>query len=160
MKHKVLHILRDNARLTNEQVARRVGATEADVARVVSELEASKAIVAYKAIVNPDVIDETTVEAIIEVNAAPKRGRGFDEIARRIALFPEVQSVYLMSGGSDFLVFMEAPSIKEIAAFVTETLATLEDVQGTTTHFVLKKFKKDGVLLHEEVPAVRLAVTP
>jgi DNA-binding Lrp family transcriptional regulator len=160
MKHKVLHILRDNARLTNEQIAHRVGSTPQEVATIIAELEATKAIVGYKAIVNPDVIDETTVEAIIEVNVTPKRGHGFDEIARRIALFPEVQSVYLMSGGSDFLIFMEGPSIKEIAAFVTETLATLEDVQGTTTHFVLKKFKKDGVLLREEVPATRLAVSP
>jgi DNA-binding Lrp family transcriptional regulator len=160
MRQQVLELLRHNARLTDEQIARRVGAETCDVTAIIEELERSKTIVAYKAIVNPDVLDTQVVEALIEVTVAPKRGHGFDAIARRIGGFPEVRSLYLMSGGSDLLVFMEAPSIKEIASFVADKLATQEDVKSTTTHFVLKEYKKDGVMLAAEEPVQRLAVTP
>jgi DNA-binding Lrp family transcriptional regulator len=160
MKQRVLHVLRDNARLSNEQIARRVGATPQEVKDIIEELEESKAILAYKAVLNPDLLSEEKVEAIIEVKVTPKRGQGFDTIARRIGGFPEVKSVYLMSGGTDFLIFMEAPSIKQIAGFVTDKLATQGDVQSTTTHFVLKEYKKDGTVLIEEGPSCRLAVSP
>ncbi|MCX7019968.1 MAG: Lrp/AsnC family transcriptional regulator [bacterium] len=160
MKHKILHLLRDNARLSAAQIARRIGAPKSEVAAVIKELERSRTIVAYKAIINPELVDEQTVEAVIEVKVRPKRGTGFDDIARRIYNFPEVHSLYLISGGMDFLVFLEAKSMKDIAHFVTEKLATLEDVQSTGTHFALKKYKKDGVVLHEAESASRLAVTP
>ncbi|MGI8907321.1 MAG: Lrp/AsnC family transcriptional regulator [Candidatus Sumerlaeaceae bacterium] len=160
MNQKILHLLRENARLTNEQIARRVGLPVERVATAIEDLEEQKAIVAYKAIINPEFVSEEAVKAIIEVKVTPKRGHGFDEIARRIGGFPEVQSLYLMSGGTDFLVFMEARSIKDIARFVTEKLATQEDVQSTTSHFVLKHYKEEGVVLHDEGPTCRLAVTP
>lgn len=160
MNQKILQLLRENARLTNEQIARRVGLPVERVATAIEDLEEQKAIVAYKAIINPELLSDDTVEAIIEAKVTPKRGHGFDEIARRIGGFPEVQNLYLMSGGSDFLVFVEARNIKEIARFVTEKLATQEDVQETTTHFILKHYKKDGTVLHDEGPACRLAVTP
>lgn len=100
------------------------------------------------------------METIIALKVLPKHGHGFDEIAHRIGGFPEVRSLLLMSGGVDFLVFVEARSLKEIAGFITEKLATIEDVQGTTTQFILKKYKREGVMLEEEAPACRLAVSP
>ncbi len=160
MKHKILRMLRDNARLTTEQIAQRTGIPAEEAAAIVSELEHRKAVVAYKAVINPEALDEEIVEAVIEVHVMPKRGKGFDEVARRIYSFPEVRALYLMSGGSDFLVFMEARSLKEIAKFVTEKLSTLEDVKETQSHFLLKKYKEDGVVLHEDEPPHRLAVTP
>lgn len=160
MKQKILHMLRENARLSDEQIARRIGVTPQQVKETIEELEESKAILAYHAILNPEMREEGVVEAIIEVKVTPKRGQGFDTIARRIGGFPEVKSVYLMSGGTDFLIFMEAPSIKQIAGFVTDKLATQGDVQSTTTHFVLKEYKKDGMVLVDEGPSCRLAVSP
>lgn len=159
MKKKILHLLRENARLTNEQLARRMGATPQDVADAIEELESQKAILGYKAIVNPEALGEDRVEAMIEVKVTPKRGQGFDEIARRIGGFPEVKSLYLMSGGSDLLIFVDGGSIKEVAYFVAEKLSNQEDVQSTVTHFVLKEYKKDGTMLSDEGPACRLPVT-
>jgi DNA-binding Lrp family transcriptional regulator len=160
LNQKILHLLRENARLSNEQIARRIAAPVERVATAIEDLEETKAIVAYKAIINPELLSDETVEALIEVKVTPKRGHGFDEIARRIGGFPEVQHLYLMSGGSDFLVFVEARSIKDVARFITEKLATQEDVQETTSHFILKHYKKDGTMLHDEGPSCRLAVTP
>lgn len=155
-----MYLLRENARLSDEQIARRLGLPVDEVRSIVAQLEHDKIIVGYKAIINPELLDEEVVDAMIEVRVTPKRGHGFDHIAKRIYGFPEVQTVYLMSGGSDFLVFIQGKSIKTIAKFIAEKLSSLEDVVGTTTHFVLKKYKQDGVILHEEEVPNRLAVTP
>ncbi|AXA34891.1 MAG: Lrp/AsnC family transcriptional regulator [Candidatus Hydrogenedentota bacterium] len=160
MKRKILELLRQDARLTREQLARRVGATPEEVDTLIRELERSRAIYGYTALVNYEAAGEELVEAVIEVHVTPKRGEGFDGIAKRIYNFPEVRSLYLMSGGSDFLVFMEAASLKEIAKFVTEKLATMDGVKETQTHFLLKKYKQDGVALDGEEPVERLSVTP
>ncbi len=160
MKFKLMELLRQNARLTNEQLAARLGITAEEVAQLLSELEASRAIYGYKALINPDAAGEEIVEAIVEVHVSPTRGEGFDGIARRIYRFPEVRSLYLMSGGSDFLLFMEAKSLKEIAKFITEKLATMDGVKETQTHFLLKKYKQDGVPLDGEESLERLPVTP
>ncbi len=160
MNEEILQLLRQNARLTDEQIAARIGATPDEVRTVIKELEKSRVLLGYTIVMNPETSPEEPVEAIIALKAVPKHGHGFDEIAHRIGGFPEVRSLSLMSGGVDFLVFIEAPSLKEIARFITEKLATIEDVQSTTTQFVLKKYKKEGVMLEEEAPACRLAVTP
>lgn len=160
MKNKLLALLRENARLTNEQLAARLDSTPERVAELIAELEASRAIFGYKALVNPEAIGDELVEAVIEVQVTPTRGEGFDGIARRIYHFPEVRSLYLMSGGSDFLVFMEAARLKDIAKFVTEKLATMEGVKETQTHFLLKKYKQDGVALNGHEPVERLPVVP
>ncbi len=160
IKSDILRMLTENARLPAEQIAMRLDVTTEVVENVIEDLEKSKSIVAYKAILNPDIEDDCHVDAIIQLKVVPKRGKGFDEIARRIGGFPEVKTLYLMSGGTDFLVFMEAPSIKYIARFVTEKLAPLEDVQSTMTHFLLKKYKKDGAILSGAEPIERLAVSP
>lgn len=160
LRNDVLRMLMENARLPAEKIAKRLNVTVDVVDSIIEDLEKSKAIVAYKAIINPDIEDDCHVDAIIQLKVVPKRGHGFDEIARRIGGFPEVKTLYLMSGGTDFIVFMEAPSIKHIARFVTEKLATLDDVQSTMTHFLLKKYKKDGAVLSGAEPIERLAVTP
>lgn len=160
MNKKVLELLRDNARLSNKQIAQRLGMTENEAAAAVEDLEKMRAVLAYKAIVNPDIYEEQVVDAIVEVKVRPRRGSGFDDIARRIYSFPEVQSLYLISGGMDFLVFLQARTLKDIGRFISEKLSTLEDVQSTGTHFALKKYKKDGVLLHGADAPERLPVTP
>ena len=160
MNTMVLKLLRADARLTPAQVGQRLGITEAEAAAAVAELETSKAILAYHAVVDPQVADLQTVEAVIQVKVKPRRGTGFDIVANHIAHFHEVRSLYLMSGGSDFIVFVEGKSLHEVAAFVAESIATLEDVQETVTHFLLKQFKKDGVLIGADDEAQRLAVCP
>jgi DNA-binding Lrp family transcriptional regulator len=109
--------------------------------------------------IDRDKTDESLVEALIEVRVTPQRDRGFDEIARRIYRFPEVRSVYLMSGGYDLMVLAEGKTLKQVAFFVAEKLSTIEGVISTATHFVLKKYKEDGVVFDEESDS-RLAVTP
>jgi len=160
MKTKLMELLRENARLTNDQLAARLGLSTSEVKQLLDELESNRVIYGYKALVNLDALGEEIVEAVIEVHVTPTRGEGFDGIARRIYRFPEVRSLYLMSGGSDFLLFMEAKSLKDIAKFVTEKLATMEGVKETQTHFLLKKYKQDGVALDGEEAVERLPVTP
>jgi len=160
VKKKLMQLLRDNARLSNEQLAARLGIAPEEVAKLIAELEASRAIYGYKALINPEAVGDELVEAVIEVHVVPKRGEGFDGLARRIYRFPEVRSLYLMSGGSDFLLSMEACTLKEIARFVTEKLATMDGVMETQTHFLLRKYKQDGVALDAEEPVDRLPVTP
>ncbi|MCX7717212.1 MAG: Lrp/AsnC family transcriptional regulator [Candidatus Sumerlaeaceae bacterium] len=157
---KILRLLQDDARLTADQIAGRLGITPDEAREAVASLEARKAILAYKAIVNPEAADADMVEAVIDVKVRPKRGLGFHDVARRIARFPEVKSLYLMSGGSDLMVFIQGRSLKEIASFVTDTLATLEDVEETVSHFALKLYKKDGILIEEDGSPGRLPVTP
>jgi len=157
---KILKLLQEDARLTPEQIAGRLGITADEAREAVARLEKSKAILAYKAVVNPEAEDADLVEAVIDVKVRPKRGLGFHDVARRIARFPEVKSLYLMSGGSDFMVFMQGRSLKEIASFITDTLATLEDVEETVSHFALKLYKKDGVLIEDDESSGRLPVTP
>jgi DNA-binding Lrp family transcriptional regulator len=160
IKKKLMAILRENARLTSSQLAARLSISTEQVEQLLAELEASRAIYGYKTLINPEALGEEIVEAVIEVHVTPTRGEGFDGIAKRIYRFPEVRSLYLMSGGSDFLLFMEAQSLKEIAKFVTEKLATMDGVQETQTHFLLKKYKQDGVPLDGEDSVERLPVTP
>lgn len=158
-KLEVLRLLQENARLTNEQIARRLGIAKDEAAGFVKELERDKIVLGYRTVVDPEAMEQPVVEAIIEVRVTPRGTHGFDEIARKIYNLPEVQSLYLSSGKTDFLVMVEAPSIKDVSEFLTEKLATLEDVVGTTTHFMLKKYKKDGIVFENITPA-QLAVAP
>ena len=121
-----------------------------------------KIIVSYPALIDWSKIDgKENVVAMIEVNVTPKRGVGFDEVAERIYRFPEVTSVYLMSGAFDLLVTVEGKSLKEVAAFVSEKLATIDNVISTRTHFMLKKYKHDGVIIEgKDDEDRRMVVTP
>lgn len=160
MKTKVLDILRTEARTSVGELARRLGATEAEVERTIADLEANRTILGYAAVVDPEKLDAEPCTAIINVKLSPQRNRGYDAIAAHIHRFPEVKLCYLLSGEYDLLVFVEGPSLKSVALFVTEKLATIENVLSTNTHFILKKYKEFGVRVGPEERADRLAVSP
>ena len=145
LEKEVLEVIRSDARLTAKQIAATLGASEADVKACIDDLENTGAIVKYTAIVNGEKTDETLVEALIEVKVTPKSVEGFDGIAKQIAAFPEVKGVYLMSGAYDLAVFIEDASLQKVARFVSERISTFDGVISTATHFILKKYKLEGV---------------
>ena len=153
----LLKLLEADARLSDCQIAERLGASEAEVAAARAELEKEGRIVGYQTIVNDD---SDGVAAFIEVRCTPERGGGFNRLATRIARFNEVRSCYLMSGGYDLLVMVEAKDLLEVAKFVSEKLSSMEGVLSTSTHFRLKTYKLNG-LMFEEAPAMdRMIVAP
>ena len=158
--NKLIQILANNARLTSEQLAAMTGMTPAQVEAEIAALQAQGVIRGYKAIVDWDKTDRERVAAMIEVRVTPQRDMGFDAVAKRIYRFEEVKSVYLMSGGYDLLVLVEARTLKELALFVSEKLSPLEMVTGTATSFVLKRYKEEGVIFEGEKSDQRLVVTP
>ena len=147
MKEAILRLLENNARMSAKDIANELNIKEKEVIRLIGELEADKVICGYNAIINWDKITEEKCNAIIEVKVIPQRGTGFDRIASRISRFDEVDSVYLMSGGYDFMVVVNGKSMKEVSSFVFNKLATIDYIQSTATHFVLKKYKDHGVNL-------------
>ena len=155
-----LEILFNDARTPVDQIAVMTGHSEEEVEAVIRSLEAQKIIVKYPALINWDKLDQEQVEALIEVRVTPQRDEGFDAIAERIYRFEEVKSVYLMSGAFDLMVMVNARSMKQLAFFVAEKLSTLEHVLSTATHFVLKKYKSEGVILEERRGDNRLVVSP
>ena len=126
------------------------GMTEAEVAAAIAKYEDERVILGYKAIVDWDRTERESVTALIEVNVTPQRGEGFDRIAERIYQYDEVESVYLMSGSFDLTVIISGRSLKEVALFVGEKLAPLEDVTGTATHFILKKYKEKHLIFERQ----------
>jgi len=137
-----------------------LGMSEEDVKTKIAELEADKVIINYRAMVNWERAGVEKVNALIEVKVIPQRDVGFDEIAERIYRFPEVKSVFLMSGAYDLMVLVEGTTMKEVALFVSQKLATIYNVQSTATHFVLKKYKLEGVIMEGKEEVERLVVTP
>ena len=150
MKQEILKLLEKNARLSTSDISKMLGQSEEEVFRVIGELEADKIICGYNAIINWDKVNDEKVDALIELKVTPQRGTGFDKIANRIAKFDEVDSVYLLSGGYDFMVEIKGRSMKEVSQFVFDKLATLDTVQSTATHFVLKKFKDHGISFEDK----------
>ena len=157
---KVLELLYEDARVTPERAAVMLGMREEDVRAAVDKLEQERVIVGYPALVNWDKTPIEKVKAVIEVKVTPQRDMGFDAIAARIYRFDEVTAVYLMSGAYDLMLEVQAESLRTLANFVSQKLATIDSVLSTATHFVLKKYKVDGVILEEEHADHRLAVTP
>jgi len=157
---EILQLLTDDARLSPAQIAERTGKPEAEVAEAIAELEAQGIIRGYKAIVNWEKAGLEHVYGFIEVKVTPQRGLGFDAVAARLMEFPEVHSLYLMSGAYDLMVVVQGKSMRDVAYFVAERLATLESVLSTGTHFVLKRYKVDGDILEERAEVKRLPVTP
>lgn len=147
---KLLQLLEDDCTLTRAQMASMTGMTEAEVAAAIHEYEKDKVILGYKAIVDWDRTERESVTALIEVKVTPQRGEGFDRIAERIYQYDEVESVYLMSGAFDLTVIISGRTLKEVAHFVGEKLAPLEDVTGTATHFILKKYKEKHLIFSEQ----------
>ena len=156
----ILNILTEDARTPISQIAVMLGETEATIADAIARLERQRIILKYPALVNWERVDVDQVEAMIEVRVTPQRGEGFEAIAEQIYRFEEVSSVYLMSGGYDLLVNMKARTMRQLALFVAEKLSTIEHVISTATHFVLKKYKDQGVLMDETTEDLRLKVTP
>lgn len=156
----LLKLLRDNAGLKPSQLAPMLNLTEAEVAERLKTYEADHTILAYRAVLNEEKLGLNTVRAVIEVKITPERGGGFDRLAERIARHSEVHSCYLMSGSYDLLVIVEGTSLREVASFVSEKLATVQGVLSTATHFMLKPYKEQGVLMQHDRQEERLAVTP
>ncbi len=157
---ELLHILQTNALESRENMARMLGVPAADVKQRIEDYEKSGVIRGYQAILNEDRLELDKVTAVIEVKVTPQREGGFDMIAQRISRFPEVQAAYLMSGSYDLLLFVEGRTLREVAAFVSERLSSLEGVLSTSTHFMLKTYKRLGVLMHQEATDERLSVSP
>ena len=159
---QVLEILRRNARTSIEDIARMTAMTVEDVAVRIEAYEKAGVIRGYRALVNDERLegDNGRVTAVIEVKVQPEREGGFDRIARRIGGFPEVQNMYLMSGKYDLLLFVEGDSLRKVAGFVSHHLASLDGVLSTGTHFMLKTYKEDGVLMEDAPADGRLQVSP
>ena len=146
MMEELLHILEKNARLPVEDIAAMMGKTPAQVATMMDEAVAKGYIRGFEAMIDWEQAGINVVEAVIELHVSPRKSRGFDEIASVIASFDEVDSVMLMSGGYDLALVLNGKSYQEIALFVVKRLSPLEGVVSTATHFVLRTYKKEGVL--------------
>ncbi len=157
---ELLKILAVNALESRDNIARMLNLNVAEVERRITDYEKRGIIRGYQAILNEDQLDLDKVTAVIEVKVTPQREGGFDTIAERISRFPEVRSAYLMSGTYDLLLFVEGRTLHEVAGFVSERLSPLEGVLSTSTHFMLKTYKRFGVLMHQEGSDERLTVTP
>lgn len=160
LETQVFDLLREDCRLPLEKLAVMLGVSTEEVAETIDSLERRRVILHYAPTINWDLTDRERVEAMIQVSVTPQRDMGFDAVARRIYRFEEVKSVYLMSGGYDLLVLVEAKSLKELALFVSSKLSTLEMVTGTQTSFVLKRYKEEGVIFDGSQSDNRLVVSP
>jgi len=157
---ELLKLLRDDASLTPAQIAGRLNLAEAEVGTKIKELEINGVILGYRTVINEEKLEVDIVRAVIEVKITPEREGGFDRQATRIARFDEVRSCYLMSGGYDLMVVVEGTDLKSVSAFVSEKLATIQGVISTVTHFMLKPYKEQGVLMGGEFSDEKLAVSP
>ena len=160
MEDLLLKLLEEHALRTPDQLGKMLNCPAEEVKRRIKQYEDDKIILGYKAIINDDKLDTEIVKAVIEVKIQPEREGGFDRIAKRIAKFDEVTSLFLMSGGYDLLIFVEGRSLREVAQFVAEKLATLEGVTSTATHFMLKTYKEQDVLMDGGEEFERLKVSP
>ena len=159
IRERILKNLETNSRIDLHDLAVMLGVNEADLMNEIQKMEDEKIICGYHTLINWDNTSKEIVSALIEVKVTPQRGMGFDNLAQRISKFPEVNSCYLMSGGFDFMILLEGKSMKEVAKFVFDKLATLESVLSTSTHFVLKKYKDHGVTLVKEDEDDRILVS-
>ena len=145
---EILEILKNDARISPEEIAKLTGKSANVVKKTIKKYENDGTIIKYSTIINQDLTREAShVWALIEVNIAPQKDAGFDDVAERIYSFPEVKSCYLVSGDYDLLVIVEGPSIQTVSSFIASKLAPMEHVRGTKTHFLLKKYKEDGHVL-------------
>jgi DNA-binding Lrp family transcriptional regulator len=158
MDREILKILSKNSRLSNKQIAVMIDKSEQYVADKIKEMEDKNVLLGYPALIDVEKTQEDIVTAYIEVKVTPQRERGFDEVAERIYQFPQVKSCSLMSGGYDLFVTVEGKSMKDVALFVAEKLATVDSVLSTSTHFVLKKYKDNGVIFNKKHKDNREAV--
>lgn len=158
---KILEILKEDSRVSVKDIAVMLGEREEDIEAKIKELEEKHIIVKYTTLINEDKLDNNKVKAFIEARVSPEREMGFDKIAERIYNFPQVSSLYLISGGFDFLIVVEGNSLQDVAMFVSERLSTLEYINSISTHFLLKKYKENGsILVGEKKKDERELITP
>lgn len=160
MREKILNIIEKNSKIDRKDLAILLGADEETVAHEIDEMEKEKIICGYHTMIAWDKTDAEKVTAMIEVRVAPQRGQGFDKIAERIYNYPEVESVYLISGAFDLMVTIEGKTLREVSSFVTNKLSTLEGVLSTETNFILKKYKDHGTLMETESRDERMVIAP
>jgi DNA-binding Lrp family transcriptional regulator len=156
----LLKLLHNDATLRPDQMAAMLNLSEPEVLDRIRHLQQDGSILAYRAVLNEEKLGVDLVRAVIEVKITPERGGGFDRLAERIAKYDEVVSCYLMSGAYDLLVVVEGTDLRQVARFVAEKLATVQGVLSTATHFMLKPYKEQGILMKSEKNEERLAVTP
>lgn len=158
---EILEILAKDARVTPEEISKMLKKKPQEIKKAISRYEKEGVILKYKAVINKELVndDTTQVRALIEVNIIPQKDVGFDRIAERIYSFPEVTSCYLISGTYDLLLIVEGKNIQAVSRFVSEKLAPSENVRGTVTHFLLKKYKEDGVILKHKEENKRIAIS-
>lgn len=158
---EILDLLQNDARLTAEEIAAMTRKPVAEVREIIAQLEKDGVILKYSAIVNAQKIqdEQDLVRAVIEIQVTPEREHGFDGLADRIYRFPQVKSLYLMSGGYDLQVIIEGKTLREVAFFVSEKLATLNGVKSTKTHFVLKTYKENDIVYVDQKKDRREGVT-
>ena len=156
----ILEILEKNGpMISRDKIAQMTGKTEDEVNAIIAGLEKENIIVGYKTMINWDVTDTELVNALIELRITPQRGEGYDKVAERIYKYPQVNSLYLMSGSYDLCVIIEGKSMKEVALFVAQKLAPMESVISTATHFVFKKYKDDGLIFYDDEKDTRQVIT-
>ena len=160
MREQLLSIIEKNSRIDIQELAIIMGAPEIEIANELKAMEEEGVMCGYQTLIDWEKTSIEKVSALIEVRVTPQRGQGFDNIAERIYKYPEVNSVYLISGGFDLLVTLEGKSLKEISSFVSDKLSTLDSVLSTATHFILKKYKDHGTILTKKYEDERMKVTP
>jgi DNA-binding Lrp family transcriptional regulator len=160
-ERELLQLIEKNGRLETATIARLMGITVDETKKILEKLEKEKVILGYSAIIDwTKGTEEGAVTAMIDVKVTPKRGVGFDKVAERIYRFPEVKAVYLMSGVYDLSVSIEGKTMAEVGRFVSEKLSTIDSVISTTTHFILKKYKHDGLVFSDNDEDKRIVVSP
>ena len=158
LERNILNVLTEDARIPAKKIAAMLSVDEAQVKDAIAKMEKDGVLVKYTAIVNGEKSEDALVEALIEVKVTPKKKEGFDGIAKQIAAFPEVKAVYLMSGAYDLAVFIEDKTLQQVSRFVSERISTFDGVISTATHFILKKYKIEGVLTEKEDADYRLSI--
>ena len=159
MREKILTFIENNSRIELKDLAVMLGSSETEVANEIADMEKEGIICGYHTLIDWDKTSEEKVTALIEVKVTPQRGLGFDKVAERIYNYPEVTSVYLISGGFDFLVMLEGKTMRDVAQFVSDKLSPLDSVLSTATHFILKKYKAQGSLMAHESKDERMLMT-
>ena len=159
--NEILEILEKNARATPEEIAKMLNMTPRAVSNAIKKFEKEGIVLKYKTLINKELLrdEDSGVRALIEVKVTPQKNLGFDHIAERLYRFPEVTSCYLMSGTYDLLVVVEGKSLQMVSSFVAEKLSPMENIRGTVTHFILKKYKEDGDILKQRDRSKRPAIT-
>lgn len=160
MREQILTFLEKNSRIDPKELAVLLGSDEVTIMNEIAKMEEEKVICGYHTLIDWEKVSDEKVTALIEVRVTPMRGQGFDSIAERIYNYPEVRSVYLISGAYDLMVILEGETLKQVSGFVSDKLSTLDSVLSTATHFILKKYKDHGTIFTKKSKDERMLVTP